>query len=211
MLLPHSFFFHSLHPDIQQNITTPKIINLYPDPIHRIRYKNTEDLRAPVLLLSHLACFVLNKLKKQSNTTYQFCPLPHIQRLFMQKCSWGEEGCSCYQLLLLSFFPNFTCLTNQTIQSKNSYDSGVSKQAWLNKTIQNKRKHCKDTQSQMQKCSWGGERYQLLSTTALIFPPWLHLLNESNCLIKHYSHQIVPKQPRGTLENKQYFCPGLLQ
>ena len=98
-----------------------------------------------MLLFSHFACFVLNKLKKQSNTTYQFCPLPHIQRLFMQKCSWGEEGCSCYQLVLLSFFPNFICCTNQTIQSKNSYDSGVSKQARLNKTIQNKRKHCKDT------------------------------------------------------------------
>ena len=78
-----------------------------------------------MLLFSHFACFVLNKLKKQSNTTYQFCPLPHIQRLFMQKCSWGEEGCSCYQLLLLSFFPNFTCLTNQTIQSKNSCNSIV--------------------------------------------------------------------------------------
>ena len=164
-----------------------------------------------MLLLSHLACFVLNKLKKQSNTTYQFCPLPHIQRLFMQKCSWGEEGCSCYQLVLLSFFPNFICCTNQTIQSKNSYDSGVSKQAWLNKTIQNKRKHCKDTQSQMQKCSWGGERYQLLSTTALIFPPWLHLLNESNCSMQNHSHQDVPKQPRGALENKQYSCLGLLQ
>ena len=141
-----------------------------------------------------------------------YCVLFLIYEGYLCRSVAGEKKVvSCFQLLLLSFFPNFTCLTNQTIQSKNSYDSGVSKQAWLNKTIQNKRKHCKDTQSQMQKCSWGGERYQLLSTTALIFPPWLHSLNESNCLMQNHSHQYVPKQPRGTLEKKQYSCFGLLQ